>query len=810
MDRDRAGAPAQYCDVALPVPIDQTYTYSIPGRLAGRVKLGCRVVAPFQSRAPVGVVLGVGRARPDFAVRPIRKLLDPEPALSPDLIELARWLARYYCAPIGEAVRSMLPLAGETLTKRIATITPKGDREFAASLIPATPELRILATVAKGPRTVAYLARRFKGASDAVRSLQRKGLVIIEEVVQVRDPTAALSATLLVREADLSKAPARPKAPERWLLGYLRRNPGSHDVRALAVQRTDAVATARRLAKSGAVELKVVHPGPTPLRDSPDLVLTAAQDAAFRALRAAVRNHAYRTFLLHGVTGSGKTEVYLRAIGEVLRQGRSALVLVPEIGLTPAVASEFFARFGDQVSMLHSGLAPGQRADQWRRIRSGKGRLVLGTRSAVFAPVRDLGLVVVDEEHDTSYKQEGGAPRYSARDVGVVRGRNAGAVVVLGSATPCLESRRNAETGKYTLLEMPERVLARPLPEVEVIDMRDEFREVRESRLFSRALVDAVQACLARGEQAMIFLNRRGFANFVLCRSCGARVDCPNCSVTLTYHKRDRRLLCHFCDHAQPVPTACGECGREYLQFQGSGSERVQESLQESFPSARVARLDRDTVQGRNSFETILGSFRDGDCNLLVGTQMIAKGHDIPNVTLVCVVNADIGLGLPDFRAAERTFQLLTQVAGRAGRGEKPGQVLIQTVNPEHYAVAQAARQDYRSFYEREMMFRGELRYPPFSSVALLLVRHASLPDALGMSRDLARHLRPVPDRVRLIGPASAPVSRLRAEYRFQFLVQGAQRSALAGVLRKAREFAGARKWSPTALTIDVDPVSFL
>ncbi|MCY4186873.1 MAG: primosomal protein N', partial [Bryobacterales bacterium] len=503
-------------------------------------------------------------------------------------------------------------------------------------------------------------------------------------------------------------------------------------------------------------------------------------------------------------------QVYLRAIGGVLSRGRSALLLVPEIGLTPSLASNFYGRFGELVAVLHSGLTDLQRADQWRRIQSGKGRVVLGTRSAVFAPLRDLGLVVVDEEHDGSYKQGESPPRYNARDVAVVRARAARAAVVLGSATPGLETRRNAELGKYRQLSMPQRILKRPMPSVRVVDMRREFSEVGREQLFSRDLQAAVQACLGREEQAMIFLNRRGFSTFVLCRACGARVECPHCSVTLTYHRRDRQLLCHFCDHCEPVPTACADCGREFLHFHGSGSERVEDALGQSFPEARIARLDRDTARGRNSFERILGAFRDGDRNLLVGTQMIAKGHDIPNVTLVCVVNADVGLALPDFRAAERTFQLLTQVAGRAGRGDKPGEVLIQTMNPEHYAVELAAKQDYDAFYVRESEFRRNLWYPPFTSIALLLIRSPKLQDALEMSLDLGRHLQPAPTGLRLLGPASAPMAKLRTEYRFQIVAKSESRPQLACLLHSAREYAQARNWPATALTIDMDPLSFL
>ncbi len=801
---------AEYCQIAIPVPFDRTFTYLVPERMRGRELIGCRAIVPFGKRSHVGIVVSVDRVAPDFAVRPVASLLDDSPVLDAELRDLAKWVAKYYCTPVGEVFKAMLPLHGETRTKKTVSITAAGEAKLGGRLLPGTVDEEVLAALSRKPLTLQRLAQRIAGGSTAVSRLRNRGLVAVEETVEEVDPTLARGATLLVETGDPAAAPAKPRLAERWLLDYLRRNPGSHDVRALAIERSDAVPTARRLSKLGAVRLEAVHAAPREARHTEELALNAAQGIALEKIQAAVDERRFEAFLLHGVTGSGKTEVYLRAIGEALGRGRSALLLVPEIGLTPSLASDFYGRFGKRVAVLHSGLTNLQRADQWRRIQSGKGRVVLGTRSAVFAPLRDLGLVVVDEEHDGSYKQGEPPPRYNARDVAVVRARAARAAVVLGSATPGLETRRNAELGKYQQLSMPQRILKRPMPSVRLVDMRREFSEVGREQLFSRDLQAAVQACLGREEQAMIFLNRRGFSTFVLCRACGARVECPHCSVTLTYHKRDRQLLCHFCDHCEPVPTACADCGREFLHFHGSGSERVEDALGQSFPEARIARLDRDTARGRNSFERILGAFRDGDCNLLVGTQMIAKGHDIPNVTLVCVVNADVGLALPDFRAAERTFQLLTQVAGRAGRGDKPGEVLIQTMHPEHYAVELAAKQDYDAFYARESEFRRNLWYPPFTSIALLLIRSPKLQDALEMSLDLGRHLQPAPAGLRLLGPASAPMAKLRTEYRFQIVAKSESRPQLACLLHSAREYAQARNWPATALTIDMDPLSFL
>ena len=799
----------QYCEAALPVPLEKLFTYSVPAAVRGRVRAGCRVLVPFGPRTVAGVVIKVHRNKPSFAVRSIQKLLDEEPSISPDLLDLGRWVARYYCTPLGEVLKSMLPLRGETRSKKVVSLTPKGAAALAATVVAVDIDSEVLASLRKRPLSLQHLSRKHRGAGDAVRRLRQRGMVAVESVVEKRDPTMARDAVLTVELGDMGLVPAKPSAGERWLLEFLRRNPGRHDLRALSVERRDAVPVARKLSKAGGVLLQATRPRSKAGEAAPRLDLNRSQQECLDAITSAIAECRFETFLLHGVTGSGKTEVYLRAIEAALALGLLALLLVPEIALTPVLASQLLTRFGERMAVLHSALSDSQRSDQWHRIQEGRARVVLGTRSAVFAPISDLGLAVVDEEHDGSYKQAD-APRYNGRDVAIVRARSAGAPVVVGSATPGIETRYNSETGKYTLLIMPTRIMERPLPAVRKVDMRREFTETGHNLLFSRALIGGVQSCLARGEQAMILLNRRGFSTYVLCRSCGQRIECPNCSVTLTYHKRDNHLLCHYCDHSEPVPGHCGACGSQYLHFHGSGSEKVEDELARHFPDARIARLDRDTVRGRDYYETILSGFRNGDSNLLVGTQMIAKGHDIPNVTLVCVVDADVGLGRPDFRAAERTFQLLTQVAGRAGRGEKPGRVLVQTMNPDHYAIDLAASQDYDAFYRRESGFRNALWYPPFTSMASIIVRSATLAEAIALSGELAKHLQPPPEGLRLMGPASAPMVKLRTDYRFQFLIKSLSRGAVAQVLARARRYAEDRQWPATALLVDVDPIDFL
>ena len=804
-----------YCDVSVPAPLDQPFTYALPETLRRRARPGCRIVVPFGPRKLTGVILSCHDQPPAVAAREAMRLIDSEPVLDSSLLALGRWISGYYCAPLGEVLRSMLPLAADIRRGKIWALTDAG-RDAARQLLldaaPDDPAAAILHMLEKRPLSAAYLAKTLPLADKTVRSLERRGFIFAEQVAVDRDPLRASSDRLRV---ELAAPPRRPRfrlrlnKPERELRAFLELHPGSHNLKDLESTVKNASPAARSLARRGLVSLTPERVGIAAGPVRTPHTLNPAQSAAFEQIRRAIQAREFRAFLLYGVTGSGKTEVYLNAIEATLAEGRSALLLVPEIALTPAMAGQFFSRFGDRVAILHSAFGDVERSEQWRRIRSGAAPVVVGTRSGVFAPVHNLGLIVVDEEHDGSYKQEE-TPRYNGRDVAVVRAQAAGACVILGSATPSLESRYNAERGKYTLLELPGRIEERPMPTAELIDMRQEFLETRKQSTFSRRLLEAIGQRLENGEQTIVLLNRRGFSSFVACRSCGERIQCVNCSVTLTFHKRDRRLLCHYCGYAEKVPRACPKCASEHIYFVGLGSEKVEEELHQAFPTARIARLDRDTVTGKRQYETILQGFREGAFDILVGTQMIAKGHDIPNVTLVGVVSADVGLGMPDFRAAERTFQLLTQVAGRAGRGDVPGIVLTQTLNPDHYAVRLAAAQDYPAFYQKELGFRRMMSYPPFSSMANILVRSERKEMAMRMSSDLGLTLAPPPERLRIMGPAEAPVPRLKAEYRYQFLIKAASRKALNDTLQRVRRFALGRKWPATALVIDVDPLTLM
>ncbi|MGB9477659.1 MAG: primosomal protein N', partial [Candidatus Acidiferrum sp.] len=545
----------------------------------------------------------------------------------------------------------------------------------------------------------------------------------------------------------------------------------------------------------------------------PAHTLNETQERAFSAIRARFELGEFGVQLLHGVTGSGKTEVYLRSVQDTLARGKTAIILVPEIALTLWIGRQCRAWFGarfEGVAVLHSALSDVERAQEWWRVRNGAARVVVGTRSAIFAPMENLGLVIVDEEQENSYKQEE-TPRYHGRDVAIVRAKLENALALLGSATPSLETYHHATNGKYELLTMASRVENRELASVEIVDLREDFQRTQKANAISQTLHAAIAECLAQQTQALVLINRRGYSWSVLCRSCGASVQCANCSISMTYHKSRNRLECHYCGSIQAVPKVCPKCDSKYVYFFGEGSEHLEERLRKEFPGARIARLDRDTARTKRQYQETLGAFAGGALDILVGTQMLAKGHDFQRVTLVGVISADSSLSLPDFRAAERTFQLLTQVAGRAGRGELPGRVLIQTYYPEHYAVQDAVRQDYLSFYERELHFRRMMMYPPFTSLANVIVRDTRLENAIRWSRQLSEYFAPSDGKgVRILGPGSAPLARLKKEHRYQFLLKSPRKLLLTKILSGALAFCEANEIPQTAVLVDMDPLSLL
>lgn len=808
---------ASFYDVALPVPLRQTFTYAVPGALARDVVPGCRVVVPFRNRAMIGVALEpTARPAATEKIRDIVEMLDPVPALAPQLIELGRWIAGYYLAPVGEVFRAMLPPAVEVRAERILILTGAG-RDYLRELASLTnrseqlvDELALLQLCEVEGPVRSVRVRKLPGGEAAVERLVRRGCLEVRETTRRAKPRTQ---TIVTWSRAATGKPS--STAEARLREVLTATHGPLPLRQLLKQAGVSASVAKRLAKQG-----LLQTWEEPLSTDEDFFdadftppsneLNAEQKSATGEIEKWLDAPAFTVGLLHGVTGSGKTEVYLRSIAVTLERGRTALVLVPEIALTLWMSRLCRAWFGEGVAILHSGLPHAERAREWWRVRRGEAKVVVGTRSAVFAPLENLGLVIVDEEQESSYKQEE-TPRYNGRDVAVVRAKLAGAVALLGSATPSLETRQHARTGKYRLLELTTRVENRPLARVQIVDLREDFRRTHKAGAISETLRTAIAGCLAHGTQALVLINRRGYSWFVLCRSCGAAVQCENCSISLTYHKRRNRLVCHYCGYSRAVPKRCPKCDSEYVYFYGEGAEQIEEQLRAAFPESRIGRLDRDTVHSRKEFQRVLGAFARGQLDLLVGTQMVAKGHDFERVTLVGVVAADLSLAVPDFRAAERTFQLLTQVAGRAGRGRLPGEVLVETYYPDHYAIQCAARQDYAAFFEKELHFRRMMHYPPFTALASILVRDRKIENAIRWSRALAQFLAPYEDRgLKVLGPAAAPLARLKREYRFQFLLKSPKRAALTRALSSCLDFCAEKKIPETAVLVDVDPVSLM
>ncbi len=842
---------SSYCEVALPVPLDRTFTYAAP--VGQSPQRGARVIAPFRNEKLIGVVTATGvKAPANFQVRPLEAVLDDEPLLGEHLLALGEWVAQYYLAPLGEVLRAMLPLMAEVRRTVYYRITDLG-RDILANSVDADtalpmPDLAREWREKDAPRPLLGSARRSaKRISPEQQAMEHRVLTRLAagepvKVSTLRTATAAslpvLAALLrkkwIARETAAAGCDARRTErfavliPEARLPALTRKQQAilaelaacNGEMLLADLRRRDLPSSTlqtlvrRRLVRIDerpvAFRLGGLRPAAEPV------ALNAPQAHALQTIASALG--AYHPFLLFGVTGSGKTAVYLAAMQQALDRGLSSILLVPEIGLTPQTAGLLDRAFGDKVALLHSALTPEERSEQWRRIRRGEAPIVVGTRSAIFAPVPNLGLILVDEEHDQSYKQEE-TPRYNGRDVAVMRAKLAGAVVVLGSATPSLESWHNSAQGKYARIELRERVMHRPLPEVELVDMRREFQETGQDQLFSRSLIEQTKAALERGEQALILLNRRGYSFAVLCRTCGEKLECRNCAIALTHHKpaaedglarEGQRLECHYCGFRRTVPARCPKCESEHLYFLGAGSQQGEERLAEIFPGARIGRMDRDTVRGRHDLERLLARLHSGEINLLVGTQMIAKGHDIHGVTLVGVVGCDHALSMPDFRAAERVFQLMTQVSGRAGRGDLPGRVVVQTYYPDHYAILAATAHDYAAFAERELKYRRWMHYPPLGALANVLIQSDKLEEAAAWASVLGKYLvenhnAPNNGAVRVLGPCTAPIARIKGVYRFHLILKAASRKALNATLRGMLAHADQAQIPRRNLVVDVD-----
>ncbi len=839
-----------YCDVALPVPLDRSFTYEL-GSLSAEP--GARVLVPFSGQRLVGFVLGNHDTRPDADVelKRVERVLDDSPLLSTELLDLGKWIAAYYCAPLGEVLRGMVPLMAEVRRQWAYRIADAGrrvlyegatrgsSRRSRLSVEEQNAEYAVLNYLEAGDSLKPATIRSATGAKKALLdAMARKKWLVREPLAEIRDARRLEQIAVLAGEpaVDVSgqvNGRRLPKLNDHQLAVMAElAGGGRFSVRELRV-RLHALgvplSSLQTLVKRGLVRLeeetRVFHVsglGVPGKKFAHEHSLNEVQTEAVGTIVAAMEKGGFRPHLLYGITGSGKTAVYIAAMQRALAAGKSALFLVPEIGLTPGIAAEMVSAFGSEVALLHSQLTADERAEQWHRIRRGEARVVVGTRSAVFAPMPDLGLLIVDEEHDSSYKQEE-TPRYHGRDVAVMRAKLLDCVVVLGSATPSLESWNNADRGRYARIEILERVGQRPLPTVEMIDMREEFRMTGQEQLFSRKLLEETQLTLDRGEQAIILLNRRGYSFVVMCRSCGEKLECENCAISLTYHKPGnehdmsgearvgQRLECHYCGFRRGVPSACPKCASDHLHYLGAGSQQGEERLQELFPGARIGRMDRDTVRTRGDMERLLQRLHSGEINLLVGTQMIAKGHDIHGVTLVGVVGADFALSLPDFRAAERVFQLITQVSGRAGRGDLPGNVLVQTYQPDHYVNRFAREHDYTGFAAKEMYFRRAMRYPPFAALTNVILQSERLEEAMDWATRLGKWLAVrQASGLRVLGPAPAPVPKLKRIYRYHFLLKAERRDRLGALLREMLSAADREQIPRRALVIDVDALHLM
>ena len=752
--------------VSLEIALRKEFDYSVPAALAGQVDVGSRVQVPFGPRKILGVVTAVAEESGHANLKPILKVIGAQTLVTPKVLKLARWIGEYYCCAPETALKSVLPEAvrkedagwRERLFVRALPVVgefpklPKRQQEV-WNVIEERRELPL-----------AELLELTQTTAATVRKLEDRRLVEITSEISERDPYA--------KETILATLP-------------------------LVVNPAQAVALAKITAAMDGGE-------------DGRLKMEDGKRAPFSILHPPSS-----TFLLHGVTGSGKTEVYLQAIAHALAQGKGAIVLVPEISLTPQTVERFKARFSSGklqtlVAVLHSHLSAGERHDEWHKIRDGRARIVIGARSAIFAPVEPLGLIIVDEEHEHSYKQEE-APRYHARDVAIMRGQMENAVVVLGSATPSLESYANCKKGKFTLLDLPERVDNQKMPHVRVVDMRQTVRDGKGPPIFSPQLKEAITQRLERGEQTILFLNRRGYSTSLQCPKCGYVAECPNCSVSLTYHRTEQKLSCHICGHNEKVPAVCPEpkCKNPAIRFAGTGTQKVEEVLTKLFPKARVKRMDADTMKRKDDYRRVLGDFKVGKTDILLGTQMIAKGLHFPNVTLVGIIYADMALHQPDFRAGERTFQLLTQVAGRAGRGDVEGEVFVQAFTPFHPAIQFARRHDFVGFYEQELEFREQLKYPPFSRVALLTLKGRNEEkvkfSAEHLKRELEKKLTELKDFM-LAGPAPAPLLRAENFYRYQIMLRTRAMSALSRELAKIIQSLTLPE--EVLLAVDIDPVN--
>ena len=806
---------APVVEVAVALPVFGTFSYRVPEIWADAAEAGVRVLVPFKNRRATGYVLGPGEAPAGIDLLPIEDVLDPVPLLPESMLPWLRWMADYYLHPLGEVIRTALPGGLTDAEVTLWHLTDDGAAALSDGRI-ETPHQELLEILRRQPTSIRSLRRRLKGSALTrdLAALARLGWIACRQTL-VRGATRPKIERFIRLTEGVDASAVGPKAGA--LLLPLLETGEAVSMADLRAKIPNAASLVTRLAARGqvTVEERPIFRDPFGLPVRPDLPrrLNPDQQRAADAIVSRLGD-GFDTFLLAGVTGSGKTEVYLQTAAEAVRRGLNVLVLAPEIALIAQLEHRFRARFGADIALLHSGLSAGERYDQWRRIVAGETRVAIGARSAVFAPFPSAGLIIVDEEHDGAFKQETGF-HYNGRDMAILRGRYDGAVVVLGSATPSMAALHAAAAGRYQRLDLPQRIEARPLPSVEIIDLRADRDKRGARRFLSAPLLTAMQETLDRGEQALLFLNRRGFAACPVCASCGEALRCRHCDISLTLHQARGVYQCHYCGYQQPVNIRCPHCGADKIRPIGLGTEKLEALVQGLFPRARVARMDRDTVGRRRQLLTMLRQLREGAIDVLVGTQMVAKGHDFPGITLVGIVCADQTLNFPDFRAGERTFQILAQVAGRAGRGVSPGRVLLQTFNPDHFSIRAACAQDPDLFYQEEMTLRQALAYPPTTRLAMVRLAGRDPERTAAAARQLGEVCRQqasgVGGGIEVLGPAPAPIERIAGRHRWQILIKDADVQRLRRLLNRVQaEALGARRPRDIQVVIDVDPQSML
>jgi primosomal protein N' (replication factor Y) len=798
---------------------DRPFDYLIPRAFMDLVQPGIRVIVPFGRRTLHGFVIDkhAQSQTPVNKLRPITSLLDTTPVLTQELLDLALWMSEKYVSPKFTSLSALLPGALKTKSNVMVSLSEfKANEAFVAQ-----PELHKLIDYIRVRKEVAeeVLLATFADQLDMITSAYGQG--IITKKTRIRDRLGVkqvFEVSLVASKESLLRAAgeANRRAPQQAkLLHVLMDQEGPWILSELLQYVQSSASAVKALEAKGLVRIQAKEVARNPFANrrftpSLPLPLLPQQASALSEIQRAIHSGSHSAFLLHGVTGSGKTEVYLQAMQACLDTGRSAILLVPEISLTPQTVDAFMQRYGDRVAVMHSRLSQGEKYDEWRKMATQQVRIAIGARSAIFAPFTKIGLIIVDEEHESSYKQEE-SPKYHARDVALQRGLHHGATVVFGSATPSLESYFHAHKDLLQLLDMPSRVNGQPLPNVSVVDMRHELRDGNRS-MFSGLLREAITRRLERGEQSVLLLNRRGYASFVLCRSCGFTVQCPHCEITLTYHLTSRHSRCHYCGYSEREVHACPSCGSEHIRHFGAGTQRVEEELTKLFPGIRSIRMDVDTTTAKGSHEKLLSTFRDRKADVLLGTQMIAKGLDFPHVTLVGVISADTMLRLPDFRATERTFQLLTQVSGRAGRHQLLGEVIVQTYTPEHYSIQYAANHDYRGFARKELLVRKELGYPPYRKLALATLSHDDLSRLVKVSDAFAKAMK---QRLaessdvdtELLGPVPSPIPKLKDRYRFQCVVKYREETKVREMLREITDgFLDEIRKTSLGIQIDIEP----